>query len=131
MFTVMFRQRKLKIRRIFEISEVNQLKSGEIITHTIKQWDAKLDKLQDVDSSLRIYDEINLFTGMTKNEIEKDLHEKEQVLRFLVSNNINTVNTVGRVISEYYSNKEEFMKIMDKKYAVDKILGNLKTELSS
>jgi len=131
MFTVMFRQRKLKIRRIFEISEVNQLKSGEIITHTIKQWDAKLDKLQDVDSSLRIYDEINLFTGMTKNEIEKDLHEKEQVLRFLVSNNINTVNTVGKVISEYYSNKEEFMKIMDKKYAVDKILGNLKMELSS
>ena len=52
---------------------------------------------------------IELFTGYTRNEINKSLKDKEAVLNWLVKNNISTVDTVGRVMAEYYTNKDNLM----------------------
>jgi len=52
---------------------------------------------------------IELFTGFTRSELTKSLNEKEAVLKWLVKNDINTVDTVGRVMAEYYTNKDNLM----------------------
>ena len=44
---------------------------------------------------------LQMFTGMTRKEMNKDTREKELVLNWLVRHNINTVNEVGRVMAEY------------------------------
>jgi len=39
------------------------------------------------------------------------------------------VNTVGKVVSEYYTDKENFMKTINQKQDVEKILGKFISEL--
>jgi hypothetical protein len=55
---------------------------------------------------------IELFTGLSKSQLNKSLNEKETILKWLVKQNINTVDSVGRVMAEYYTNKENLMKFV-------------------
>ena len=67
-----------------------------------------------VNKSKSLINTIQMFTGFTKNEMEKSLKEKESVLKWLVKQNINTVDTVGKVMAEYYTDREELMKFVNK-----------------
>lgn len=127
LFAIMFRQRRKNIRRLFEISEVVSGKDVEI--NTLYRWDASKDVQTKVGESKRLIDEIKLFTGLNKDELQKDLKEKIGVLKWIVSNNINTVNTVGKVISEYYKDKKQLMRLMNEKKGVELVLGNFFSEL--
>jgi len=53
---------------------------------------------------------LELFTGITKEELQQQLLEKEKVLKWMVEQNINTVDEVGKVVAEYYSDKESLLK---------------------
>ena len=55
---------------------------------------------------------LTLFTGFTEVDIKKDLFEKQKVLEYLVKQNIGTVDGVGRVMAEYYTNKEKLMSLI-------------------
>ena len=44
------------------------------------------------------------------DKLEQELEEKEKVLNYLVKQSIETVDGVGRIIAEYYTNKENLMK---------------------
>lgn len=130
LFSIMFRHRKLKIRRLFEISElINDQERSHI--NPLFRWNAREDKIKKHVESIRTVSDLNLFTGMNPSEIKEDLAEKMKILKWLVKNNINTVNTVGKVTSEYYSNTEEFLKIFDKKDGMEKILGKFISELEA
>lgn len=128
LLAVMFRHRKLKIRRIFEVSELINA-NEKVNIHDIYHWDAKPDKISKVADSIRSLSEINMFTGMTYNEINEDIKEKESILKWLVKHKINTVNTVGKAVSEYYTDKEKFMKTVGQKQDVERILGKFISEL--
>jgi flagellar protein FlaI len=128
LLAVMFRHRKLKIRRVFEVAELINANSKANI-HDTYHWDAKQDKAMKVADSIRTLSEINMFTGMTYKEINDDMKEKEDILKWLVKNKINTVNTVGMAISEYYTNKDTFLKTMNQNQDVEKILGKFISEL--
>ena len=41
------------------------------------------------------------------------MSEKEKVLKYLVKNNYDTVDSVGRIMAEYYTNKENLMKFVN------------------
>ena len=43
---------------------------------------------------------------MSDKDIEADLKGKKALLDYMVKNNINDIQKVGRVISEYYTNPE-------------------------
>jgi predicted GNAT superfamily acetyltransferase len=60
-------------------------------------------------------DEIRMHTGMSDREIKEDMTDKENILRWLVNNRINTVNTVGKIIADYYRNSQEVLEIVRKK----------------
>ena len=47
-------------------------------------------------------------------ELKKSLKGRESVLKWLVKQNINTVDSVGRVMAEYYTDIENLMKVVRK-----------------
>ena len=106
MIIVQFRNRRTGIRRTFQIAEI--MEDGT--ENVIKQFDLKRDIMVDKDKSITLKNTIELYTGYTKKEIDELLKEKERVLKYLVNTNINEVDSVGRVIAEYYTNKSNLMK---------------------
>jgi flagellar protein FlaI len=70
-------------------------------------------KIVAVNKSIRVFESLNRHTGMTRNDMEKELSDKAKILKWLVKFNVNTTNEVGRIISEYYTNKDAVMKAVN------------------
>jgi len=114
---VMFRNRRLGVRRVLQVSEYIPEKRG--ITETLKantlyRWRPTEDVIAKDSDSIRLYDELSMHTGMTYDEIKKDLEKKKRVLEWMVKNNIHTVNDVGQVMAKYYIDENEIMDAVDK-----------------
>jgi len=103
---VQFRNRRTGIRRTFQIAEI----LPDATAHVIMQYDPKLDKLKKVAESKSLMKNLLLFTGYSRSEIQKKLKAKEEVLNYLVRHNIDSVDGVGRVMAEYYTNYDNLMK---------------------
>ncbi len=106
MVIVQFRNRRTGLRRTFQVAEI--LPSGE--QNVILQYNAKKDMLEQVSKSKALYQNIQLYTGMTPAELKNNLKEKEKILKYLITNNIEDVDNVGRIMAEYYTDKENLMK---------------------
>lgn len=125
---VQFRHRKLGIRRTFQVAEVIPQESGGIVSvgtklNLLYQWNPKKDKLEKLNKSLRLIEEIRLHTGMTDREMKSDLQEKEKILRWMIKNNIKTVNTVGKIVADYYHDRDAVMKVVNGRKSPEEILG--------
>ena len=105
MIVVQYRNRRTGVRKTFQIAEI--LPDAE--PNVLIQLDIRKGILKKVANSRALISTIELFTGFTRSEITKSLSEKEAVLKWLVKNSINTVDTVGRVMAEYYTNKDNLM----------------------
>jgi len=101
LFLVQNRNRRTGARRTLQVAEI--LPDGS--PNVLLQYDARVDKLQKANESKVLYDTINLFTGMTRQDIDKDLENKVQVLRWLVKNNIRNVDQLGLIFAKYYRGK--------------------------
>ncbi len=110
MIIVQYRNRRTGVRKTFQISEI--LPNSE--PNVLIQLDIRSGKLNKINRSKTLLSTIELFTGFSKNELKKSLHEKENVLKWLVKQNINTVDSVGKVMAEYYTGKENLMKFVKK-----------------
>ncbi|MBW2999815.1 hypothetical protein KY339_04020, partial [Candidatus Woesearchaeota archaeon] len=110
LMTVVFRQRKLGIRRIFQIAEV--LEGPK--TNTIYNWRARDDKMQLVGKSKRIFHDVETHTGVTQKELEQELYQKQQILAWLTKANLSSVNAIGKIISTYYLDKNTVLSAVKK-----------------
>jgi len=108
----MFRQRKKGIRRTFEIAEIAPSigSKKELRVNTLYRWNPRTDEVVQEESSLRLLSDITLYTGMTPEEIKKDMREKIEVLEYMMKKKFNTVGQVGRVVNEYYLDREKLLK---------------------
>ncbi|MEM2130995.1 MAG: type II/IV secretion system ATPase subunit [Candidatus Woesearchaeota archaeon] len=105
---VQFRNRRTGQRRTFQIAEI--LPNAE--ANVLMQYNPKQDKLINQNKSKSLFETLKLFTGFSESEIKKDLKEKEQILDYLIKQNIETVDEVGRIMAEYYTNKDNLMKFV-------------------
>jgi len=110
MVVVQYRNRRSGIRRTFQISEI----LPDAKPNVLVQLDIKSGKLNHINKSKSLIGTIELFTGMKRNETNRLLKDKEEVLKWLVKQNINTVDTVGRAMAEYYTNKDNLMRFVKK-----------------
>jgi len=110
MIIVQYRNRRTGIRKTFQISEI--LPNSE--TNVLIQLDIKSGKLNSINRSRALINTIELFTGFTQNELKRSLKEKESILKWLVKQDINTVDSVGKVMAEYYTQPENLMKFVKK-----------------
>ncbi len=109
MIVVQYRNRRTGVRRTFQISEMNQDGSATILV----QYDPKKDILKKVAHSKTMLKTIEEYTGFSKNMLERDLKEKIKILNWMVRQNINSVDDVGKVMAEYYAKKESLMRMVN------------------
>jgi flagellar protein FlaI len=110
MIVVQYRNRRTGERKTFQIAEI--LPDSE--PNVLIQLDIRKGILKKVANSKSLMSTIGLFTGFTRNEINRSLKEKEAVLKWLAKKNINTVDGVGRTMAEYYTNEDNLMECVRK-----------------
>jgi len=110
MIIVMYRNRRTGIRRIFQISEL--LHNGN--PNVLLQFDIRKDALVATNRTQRLMPELIMHTGLLRTEINGLLKEKGVLLKWMVKNNINTVNGFGKVIATYYTDKNKLFKFIKK-----------------
>ncbi|MBN2203221.1 MAG: type II/IV secretion system ATPase subunit [Candidatus Aenigmarchaeota archaeon] len=124
---VQYRHRKYGIRRTLEVAEFIPGESGKTIFSSrlelLYRWRPATDTMEKVRNSVRLLNEIRLHTGMTDDEMQEDLKEKEKILHWMLENKVRSVNAVGKVVSEYYHDKERVMKIVNSNSSPEPILG--------
>ncbi|VVB76292.1 putative KH and PIN-domain containing protein [Candidatus Tiddalikarchaeum anstoanum] len=115
LIVVMFRDRKKRIRRVLEISEVYSSITGgnqneSITVNDLWKWNPRDDTTQEIGESVRYYEDLKMHTGMSDEDIAKDMKEKEEVLNWMVGKKLFDVDELGKIINEYYLDKEGLLK---------------------
>lgn len=100
------RNRRTGERRTFQIAEI----SDEGDAKLLMQYDAKNKKMLNVNTPKKLFETLNVFTGMTQDDVYKDLEEKILVLKWIIKNQIKSVNEIGLIMSDYYTEKESLLK---------------------
>ncbi|MFH1229671.1 MAG: type II/IV secretion system ATPase subunit [Candidatus Aenigmatarchaeota archaeon] len=127
---VQYRHRRLGIRRTLEVAEFIPGESGKFGSRLeiLYRWKPLTDTIERARSSIRLINEIRMHTGMTDDQMEADLKEKETVLQWMVDRGVKTVNTVGKVVAEYYHDKDRVMKVVNSKGKPEAIIGEALAE---
>lgn len=105
---VQYRNRRTGLRKTFELAEIKETGDANVLM----RYDAHRDVLHKLANSISIRHNLELYTGLKFNTIHKEISEKEAVLKWIAKQNINTVDSVGRVMAEYYTNKDNLMKFV-------------------
>ncbi|MEM5878890.1 MAG: ATPase, T2SS/T4P/T4SS family [Candidatus Aenigmatarchaeota archaeon] len=123
LLAVAFRDRRLGIRRMFQLSEIlpGSEKQGPQL-NTLYRWKPVKDEIERENDSLRIVEEIGMHTGMTEQEIKENMDEKVGILKWFVENQVKDLNKLGRLIAIYYSSPEKLVKAVENRENVDKVI---------
>ncbi|NOZ80934.1 MAG: CpaF family protein [DPANN group archaeon] len=92
------RNRRTGQRRTLELAQV--LPDGT--PDTFMSYDVKTDTLRQLKEPTQLYETINQYAGMDKDEILKDLDEKVKLIKYMVNNNIRDITDVGNLMRRYY-----------------------------
>ncbi len=108
--TTMWRNRRTGVRRLLQIAEINKDSS----TNILMQRDIRTDKLNWIKNSKTLFPTLMEQTGLNMQEIKDSLTEKVNILKWMAKNKINTVDGVGKVMANYYTNKKDLMDYIAK-----------------
>ncbi len=108
-----FRDRRKGFRKTTEIAELRESEEG-IGLNYLYRWNPRKDTFDELRESKRVADVIGLHTGMSRDEIREDLREKRMILEWMVKRGISDINTMGRIIGDYYNDSEALLKRINK-----------------
>ena len=96
------------IRRILSIMEIGG--EGESITKTeLFKYDGINDEI--VKTGICMWEEdVCRIAGIDRNELMKDRKDREEVLKYMLNNDIKGIKNVGKMILSYQENPEQVMK---------------------
>ncbi len=92
------RNRRTGKRRTLQIAEI--LPSGD--PNVILQLNAKDDILEKLNESKIIYRRLQMYTGLSVEQIQEDLAEKKSILQWMIDSKLFDIEAVGKVMSHYY-----------------------------
>jgi len=118
LIVVQYRNRRTGIRRTFEVAEIDDRGRQKVIY----RWNPRTDKLEKIEELSALADRIALYTGMTTKEINADIAEKSMLLNHMVKNNCVDIEKVGRVVAEYYNNKDALIEAVEDGRSIDDII---------
>jgi flagellar protein FlaI len=121
----MYRDRRSGIRRIFQLAEIvppsGRVTKG-VTLRVLYKWNVKDDKIEKFQESYRFIQKLQMHTGMSNTELEKDKNDKIKILNWMVENHVNMVNGVGKVVAEYYRDPEYVLNIVEKKAKAETLI---------
>lgn len=113
---VMFRNRRLGVRRVLQVAEFIPEKRGNQETlkeNTLFRWRAGDDSIAKDSESIRLYDELSMHTGLTYDEINKEIATKRRILDWMAKYNVHNVNDVGRTMARYYIDANDVIRMVE------------------
>jgi len=117
---VMFRDRKRGFRRAFQLAEFMSGKDN-VSANVIHRWIPETDKFTEHNKSQSFTDSLSRHTGMSQNEIKVNIDEKKAILEWLIKNKIRDLESIGRVMNIYFTDKESLDDII-KHNKIEKIV---------
>ena len=112
---VQFRDRRKGSRRTLEMAEVLRGGKDYLETNLLCRWHPRDDKFEKVNASIRLFEDLNLHTGMTGQEILHDIKEKQAILEWMLAQNIKDIGDVGKVMRIYYKDKTPLLEAVKNK----------------
>ena len=95
------RNRRTNLRRTLQLAEIKTDGNPNVFM----QLDATKDTMRKIKEPKRLYDQLYLYTGMTKKEINSNLKEKVGMLKGFVKKNITDIHELGLIFAEYYTKR--------------------------
>ena len=117
LIAVMHRDRRRGIRRVLEVAELIPtagVRQMGIELNVIFRWLAADDTITELSKSYRAISDIKLYSGMDDDDIKKDIEDKKKVLQWLVLNKVKDIHEVGKIVSEYYRNRDDLIKTVER-----------------
>jgi len=106
-----FRDRRTGRRRTYEVAElIPGGYEGKTEFNIMYRWSPRNDTFDQIEQSQRVFNDLNLYTGMTLDEIKQDLSDKEAILQWMLDKKLNTVDQVGSVMRLYYKDPDVIVK---------------------
>lgn len=103
---IQFRNRRTDVRRTFQLAEIMPDSKARVLM----QYDPKKDILRNVKKSSTLFNTLSLYTGYSHAEMYRELKEKVKILQYMVKQDIVDIDHVGRLMAEYYTDKDNLMK---------------------
>ncbi|MBS3134675.1 type II/IV secretion system ATPase subunit [Candidatus Woesearchaeota archaeon] len=119
---VQYRDRRTNRRKTLELAEILTSGKTDLDINYLYRWRPRTDNFEVVNNSVRVMEELNLHTGMTGKEIQDDINEKLDVLKWLLNNKETDINRIGKIMKFYYSDKDALLKAVQKGVKTNKIL---------
>ena len=88
-------------RRTLQIAEV--LPNGD--ARVLIQSNVQKDALEKISEPETMFETLNLYTGLSKEDILENIKKKIEILKWMVTENINDVHNIGLIMSKYYMGK--------------------------
>ena len=121
LIVVQYRDRRKNVRRTLEICEIiTGAKEEDLTTNVIYRWRPRTDTFDMVGEPTKYLKELNLHTGMTKEEIFQDIRNRATIIKWMMGNKLSDMESVGRIMSLYYSKPNEVLEIAKKSLAAKK-----------
>ena len=97
-------------RRISEVAEVVGIEEGVVQLNKLFEWNPEKDIIENISISSKTLNQIANLSGVSLNEIYREIANREEVLKHMVSQDIRSVHDVNEVIELYYKDPQYVLK---------------------
>ncbi len=111
---VLFRHRRLGIRRILQVAEIVPGERGGVRANILVRWRPATDTFSPFSESRRVFPELELFTGLSSRELWEDIEEKKKILNWMREKNVRGIDEIGKVVAFYYKYKDDLLDIVSR-----------------
>ncbi len=94
-------RRKGTIRRITEIAEVTGVVDDKPQVQLLYEWDPSIDKLNPTGANSKYIDLLLRYTSLSKQDVEKELEKRKQLIEQLASKNIRSMPAVVKAFKKF------------------------------
>ena len=96
-------------RRISEVAEIVGSEEGVIQLNKIFEWNPETDSIENVSISSKTLTQIAKLSGKSLYEINKEIENRELLLKHMVNQNIHRENEVNTILEMYYANPQKVL----------------------
>jgi len=113
----LFRNRRNSKRSVYQLSEIiieDRGNEQQAKTNIMYRFNSMKNELRKQKESIKLFDQIAIHTGMSGNEIELDLKEKQKILQWLVEKKVFDMDELGMVFAKYYLDSQKVISFAEK-----------------
>lgn len=106
---VMFRDRRKGIRRVSQVAEFSE-SEGEVRTNILYRWEPADDRIVAHGRSTKFFEDLSRNTGLSQDDIKKDIMNKKLILDWMVQKNIRSLTKISEIMKDYYLDPDSILK---------------------